>query len=123
MCPVTHSYSDKLVLRRIKYLGCAQNFNLTRAPEKRTKSGHQQREANHKGSEKEGEVSRVLLVTNLFPQSSFNTSFSLEFRLRFGKTMTFTFITLKPSRRFIARITFQNVCTLQAISSPIVWNI
>ena len=33
---------------------------IQRDPENRLKRGHQQREANHKGSEKEEEVSRVL---------------------------------------------------------------
>ena len=36
--------------------------------------------------------------------------------------MTLAFIALKPSRRFIARITFQSVRILQGISCPVVWN-
>ena len=37
--------------------------------------------------------------------------------------MTLAFIALKPSRRFIARITFQSVRILQGISCPVVWNV
>ena len=60
---------------------------IQRDPENRLKRGHQQREAIHKGSEKEEEVSRVLSGffsyvksqknSNLFSQSSFDTRFSL----------------------------------------------
>ena len=60
---------------------------IQRAPENRLKRGHQQREANHKGSEKEEEVSRVLSgfsltlrprkIQNFFSQTLFDTSFSL----------------------------------------------
>ena len=59
---------------------------IQRAPENRLKRGHQHREANHKGSEKE-EVIRVLSrfsvtlrlrkILRFFPQSSFDTSFSM----------------------------------------------
>ena len=54
----------------------------------RLKKGHQQREANYKGSEKEEEVSRALSefsltlrprkIQTFFYQSSFDTSFSLK---------------------------------------------
>ena len=37
--------------------------------------------------------------------------------------MTFAFIPLKPSHRFIARITFQSVLILQALSCPVFWNV
>ena len=37
--------------------------------------------------------------------------------------MTLAFIALKPSRRFIARITFQSVRILLGISFPVVWNV
>ena len=37
--------------------------------------------------------------------------------------MTLAFIALKPSRRFIARITFQSVRILQVISCPVVCNV
>ena len=61
---------------------------IQRAPENRLKRGHQHREANHKGSEREEkEVSRVLSgfsvtlrlrkIQRFFPQSSIDTSFSL----------------------------------------------
>ena len=68
------------------------------APENKLKRGHQQREANYKGSEKEEEVSRVLSgfsltlrprkIQTFFYQSLFDISFSLKFKLSFGKTMT-----------------------------------
>ena len=50
---------------RLKYKGeYVEKSNARRkykdAPENRPRRGHQQREANHKGSEKEEEVSRVL---------------------------------------------------------------
>ena len=61
--------------------------------------------------------------SNLFSQSSFDTRFSLQFKLRFGKTVTFAFIALKPSRQFIARITFQSVRILKIISCPTFWNV
>ena len=57
------------------------------APENRLKRGHQQREANHKGSEEEEEVGLVLSgfsltlrprkILTYFYQSSFVTNFSL----------------------------------------------
>ena len=60
---------------------------IQRAPENRLKRSHQHREANHKGSKKEEEVIRVLSgfsvtlrlrkIQRFFPQSSFDTSFSL----------------------------------------------
>ena len=37
--------------------------------------------------------------------------------------MTLASIALKPSRRFIARITSQSVRILQGIYCPIVWNV
>ena len=37
--------------------------------------------------------------------------------------MNLAFIAEKPSRRFIARITFQSVRILQGISCPVVWNV
>ena len=46
------------------------------APEYRLRRGHQQREANYKGSKKEEEVTRVLSGFSLM-QSSFDTSLSL----------------------------------------------
>ena len=61
--------------------------------------------------------------SNLFSQSSFDTRFSLKFKSRFGKTVTFAFIALKPSRQFIARITFQSVRILKIISCPTFWNV
>ena len=92
------------------------------------KRGHQQTEANYKKSEKEEEVGRVLsgfpltLRPRKIPfflyQSSFDfdSSFSLYFKSRFGKIMTWAFIAQKPSRRFIAPITLQSVRILQVIS-------
>ena len=62
---------------------------MQRAPEDRLKRGHQQREVNHKGSEKGGEVNLVLSSFLLrkglekfklfffFYQSSFDISLSL----------------------------------------------
>ena len=60
---------------------------VQRAQENRLKRGHSQREADHKGSEKEEEVSRVLpgfsltlrprKIQNFFSQTSFDTCFSL----------------------------------------------
>ena len=37
--------------------------------------------------------------------------------------MNLAFIAEKPSRRFIARITFQSVRILQGISCPVVWSV
>ena len=60
---------------------------IQRATENRLKRGHQYREANHKGSEKNEEVICVLSefsvtlrlrkIQSFFSQSSFDTSFSL----------------------------------------------
>ena len=65
---------------------------------------------------------KARIIQTFFPQSSFDISLSLKFKSRFSKTMTFAFIALKPSRRFVARITFQSVRILQVISCPIFWN-
>ena len=61
------------------------------APEYRLRRGHQQREANYKGSKKEEEVTRVLSGFSLM-QSSLILASVYNLKSRFGKTMTLVFI-------------------------------
>ena len=55
------SYLEAASLQRRKSSEEQREKKIQRAPENRLKRGHQQREANYEGSEKEEEVSHVFL--------------------------------------------------------------
>ena len=85
-----------------------------------SKGVHQQREANHKGFVKEEEVSRVLSGFSLALRPRKIQTFFPNLRLILASVynsnhVSVKFIALKPSRPFIARITFQSVGILQII--------
>ena len=101
--------------------------NFKAAPEKNEKRSSTNRSKLQKIRERRGGRSCLIWVSSyakaqknsiFLYQSSFDfdSSFSLYFKSRFGKIMTWAFIAQKPSSRFIAPITLQSVRILQVIS-------